>query len=267
MNALAAAWHALTDDESIDVALVQEAQQPPESVPLDVVSASADWRTGGAPNRRFCAAVAARTGANRPTVTKLPTYRVGDLEGEGLAVSVPGTIALAEVRHSDAEPFIVASVYSPWETATSGKNWIYADASAHRLISDLSGLIDSQRGHRLIVAGDWNILHGYGERGSPYWQRRYQTVFDRMEALGLSFCGPQHPHGIQAEPWPNELPEHSLNVPTYRRNRNDPATGTRQLDFVFASSALAPRVTVRADNGPGRWEPSDHCRLVITVEV
>lgn len=43
--------------------------------------------------------------------------------------------------------------------------------------------------HRLIVAGDWNILRGYGEYGSKYWKARYDTVFDRAEALGLRFVG------------------------------------------------------------------------------
>lgn len=267
MNGLTTAWDELATDETIDVALLQEAKQPPASSPFTVVSAAADWTTGGAPRRAFCAAVAARAGDGRPTVTPIPTHPVGDLEGDGLAVSVPGTIALAHVLHADSAPIVIASVYSAWESPLSGRDdWIYADASAHRLISDLSALVDAQRGHRIIVAGDWNILRGHGEHASGYWARRYQTVFDRMEAIGLAFCGPQHPHGQQVDPWPDELPQDSLNVPTYRRHRNDPSTGTRQLDFVFASASLAPRVSVRAHNGADGWTPSDHCQVVITVD-
>jgi hypothetical protein len=41
-------------------------------------------------------------------------------------------------------------------------SWIHADASVHRLISDLSVLIGRQRGHKIIVAGDLNVLYGYG---------------------------------------------------------------------------------------------------------
>ncbi len=267
MNGLTAGWDELAADETIDVALLQEARQPPPSSPFTVVSAAADWTTGGAPRRSFCAAVAARAGDGRPTVSPIPTHPVGDLEGDGLAVSVPGTIALAHVLHDDSEPLVVASVYSAWESPLSGRDdWIYADASAHRLISDLSALVDSKHSHRLIVAGDWNILYGHGEHGDTYWARRYRTVFDRMEAIGLTFCGPQHPDGLQADPWPAELPGDSGNVPTYRRNRTDPSTGTRQLDFVFASSALAPMISVRAGNGEDEWGPSDHCRLHITVD-
>ena len=99
---------------------------------------------------------------------------------------------------------------------------------------------------------------------SEYWAGRYGSVFDRMEALGLSFVGPQHPNGRQAHPWPGELPPESGNVPTYRW-RSDPADATRQLDFVFASKGMADSVNVRALNEPGEWGPSDHCRVVIEV--
>ena len=81
--------------------------------------------------------------------------------------------------------------------------------------SDLSALVTSQRG-LASVAGDLNILLGQGEQGSVYWQARYETVFTRMEAIGLPFVGPQHPHGEQCTPWPSELPKDSRNVPTSR---------------------------------------------------
>jgi hypothetical protein len=43
--------------------------------------------------------------------------------------------------------------------------------------------------------------------------------------MGLRFVGPQHPHGRRAEPRPQELPEDSNDVPTYR-HRHDPAAAT-----------------------------------------
>ena len=140
-----------------------------------------------------------------------------------------------------------------------------AAASTHRCVSDLSALIGREDGHRILVAGDWNILHGQGEGGSTYWATRYGTVFTRMAALGLSFVGPQAPQGRQADPWPDELPTDSRNVPTYHSSRQTPATATRQLDFVFASRGLTDSVRVRALNDPDQWGPSDHCRLLIEV--
>jgi exonuclease III len=86
-----------------------------------------------------------------------------------------------------------------------------------------------------------------------------------MAALGLSFVGPQAPNGRCAEPWPKELPQTSKNVPTYYTSHQNPASATRQLDFVFASNGLREQVRVSAINEPNEWGPSDHCRVSITV--
>jgi exonuclease III len=162
------------------------------------------------------------------------------------------------------ERITLVSMYAVWEGGRPGP--IYADASAHRLLSDLAGIVNDARSHRIIAAGDLNILHRYGEYGDSYWAARYATVFDRAEAMGLRFVGPQAPYGRQANPWPAELPEDSLNVPTYHTSRQGPMYATRQRDFVFASQALAERLTVCAlITNPEEWGPSDHCRVAIVL--
>jgi hypothetical protein len=179
-----------------------------------------------------------------------------------------GTLAAASLNLPTGEELVVVSVYGAWENPidSSGSRWIYADASVHRLISDLSVLIGKQAAHRIIVAGDLNILYGYGESGSAYWAARYQTIFDRMAVIGLDFVGPQAPAGRVAEPWPDELPGESRNVPTFHHSRQSPETATRQLDFVFASQSISGRVHTRALNDCETWGPSDHCQVEITIE-
>jgi exonuclease III len=140
-----------------------------------------------------------------------------------------------------------------------------SDASVHRLISDLSIFATKKSRQSLLVAGDLNVLYGHGEGGDAYWATRYETVFARMAALGLKFVGPQAPRGRRADPWPDELPRMSNNVPTYYAKHQTPATCTRQLDFVFASARLAERINVTALNEPDEWGPSDHCRVAIQV--
>ena len=109
----------------------------------------------------------------------------------------------------------------------------------------------------IIAAGDLNVLRGYGERGSAYWAARYATVFDRMRAIGLPCVGPNGPNGGHAPiVSPDERPADSATVPTFRTNRTHPRTGTRQLDFVFATEDLHPRLTVRALNGEAEWGPN-----------
>ena len=99
------------------------------------------------------------------------------------------------------DPFVCVSMYSPWTRphASTDSSWIVSDASAHRIVSDLSALIGRQNDHRIVAAGDLNILHGYGDHGSAYWAKRYETVFTRMKALRLPFVGPHAPNGRQGE--------------------------------------------------------------------
>jgi hypothetical protein len=86
------------------------------------------------------------------------------------------------VRVAGETVFTVASVYAVWERTAQGL--LFADGSAHRVLSDLSMLMSS-RHHRLLVAGDWNVLLGYGEHGDSWFKDRYATVFARADALGL----------------------------------------------------------------------------------
>lgn len=196
---------------------------------------------------------------------------VGDAKPDEIAVSGIGTIAAACVTPKDDSigPFIAVSMYGRWMGPHSsvGSSWIYSDASAHRIISDISGFIghvDTTR-HRIIAAGDLNLFHGYGDNGNPYWEARYRSVFDRMNAVGLEFVGPQAPHGRQAETPPVGQPTDSLNVVTFTPNGQSPADAVNQLDYVFASRGFHESINVRALNEIDEWGSSDHCRLLINI--
>ncbi|HZG38345.1 MAG TPA: hypothetical protein VEZ50_06635, partial [Nodosilinea sp.] len=104
-----------------------------------------------------------------------------------------------------------------------------------------------------------------GDGGSTYWAGRYATIFQRMQALGLCFVGPQYPYGRSATPWPEELPQDSKNVPTYYHSRQTPETASRQLDFVFASKNMLADIHVQALNQPSQWGASDHCKIEINL--
>ncbi len=262
MNQQPSNWETVLES-AVDVALLQEAKPPP-SLLRDKIDADYEgiW---GKSEIAWGAVVAGLS--SRIDFEPIKTKAVGDNNPEALSVSYPGTLSAAFVRILEAgEEFIIASLYAKWERPIqqTQPNWIYADASVHRLISDLSALIARQNNHKIIVAGDLNILYGYGEYGIDYWKKRYDTVFDRMSSLGLRFIGPQAPDGgEQASPWPDELPQDSHNVPTYRTNRG---SKERQLDFVFASESIADRLSVRAANNIEEWGPSDHCRIFIDLK-
>lgn len=261
------AWQHLLDS-GVDVGLLQEAKPPSLELAKHVEVDPAPWTTvGTSANRPWRAAVAKCS--DRVKIHSWLLTSVTDASSGDFAVSRPGTLAVADMTlPSTGEVVTLASIYGAWETPlkSAGTSWIYADASVHRLISDLSVLIGRQRGHKIIVAGDLNLLYGYGEGGSRYWKARYDTVFNRMEALGLPLVGPYAPEGgSPPDPWPSELPPNSTTVPTFRTAAAKPETATRQLDFIFASDSLKGRLHVRALNTPNEWGPSDHCRILIEL--
>ena len=203
-----------------------------------------------------------------------------------IAVSDLPTLAAAKVTPSsegeEFEPFIVMSMYARWycphplarektpvRKPGTGEIKIFADASAHRIISDLSGFIahTNPANHCIIAAGDLNTIYGAVEESELETPIRAQTIFDRMSAIGMEFAGPQWPHGgRRAAPTPyDDVPPDTCNVPTYYTNRQTPETAKNQLDYVFASRGFHERVSVRALNAPDEWGPSDHCRIVIDV--
>ena len=190
-----------------------------------------------------------------------------------ISVSGIGTITAARVTPKDGstEPFIVVSMYGRWAGPhpSIDASWeIYADASVHRIISDLSAFIghDDRRTHRILAAGDLNVTYGYGHGSGPYWDARYRNLFERFEAVGLEFMGPQLPNGRQAETLATGEPKDSENVVTYHLPNRTPATASNnQFDFAFASRGFHEGIEVRAMNGVDEWGASDHCRLFIEV--
>ena len=264
-------WRCLLDMD-IDLALLQEAGKPPPDVaeriranPTIVVDPG-PWESmivDGRPAYR----TAIVKMSNRIEVDWIEAQPLDAAKSRELVASWPGTLAAALVTPSSGEPVIAVSMYAPWVRthARAASNFVFSDGSAHHVVSDLSTFIANRGGHHVLAAGDMNILRGYGEYGNDYWAARYKTVFDRMEAIGLPCIGPEHPNGRRADPWPDELPRDSRNVPTFHSNRQKPETAARQLDYVFASTDFADSLTVQALNEPQEWGPSDHCRIEIEL--
>ena len=265
-----------------DVALLQEAGQPPADVANQVETGVVEcWDPHGWNSRwfegrwnnlcdRFSMVVKL---SDRVRVEWFKQVSpISDTAEDEIAVSGIGTIAAARITPQDAPPFVAVSMYARWikPHPSTGTTWSvgYADASSHRITSDLSAFIGSTdpATHRILAAGDLNMIHG-ATGGNPLAPpARDRTVTDRMKALGLEFLGPQHPEGgRQASPTPQGLPPDTRNVPTYHTTTKTPATAENQLDYAFASRGFHNTITVQALNDPDRWGPSDHCRLLIDI--
>ena len=91
-----------------------------------------------------------------------------------------------------------------------------AASSTHRILSDLQTFIDydSPSRHRILAASDLNIFYGATTRDLTYHARE-RTVWNRFDALGLEFFGPQTPNGRPASSHQPHVPGDTLNIPSH----------------------------------------------------
>ena len=276
-----APWRELVKMDA-DVALIQEGWPPPEDVADSVEIGpqesydshhwNSDWWKDRWPYLAERWPMVVRLSDRVDVEWFKQVAPISMVAEDEIAVTGIGTITAARVtpRDSSIEQFIAVSMYGKWLNPhpSTKSRWIYGDASAHRIISDLSAFIgyENPAAHRIVVSGDLNLFYGFGDNGSPYWDARYRSVFDRMNAIGLEFIGPQAPNGRQAETRLPGEPSDSRNVVTYS-TRNDPTMAdNRQLDFAFASRGFHEAINVRALNEVDEWGSSDHCRILIEID-
>ena len=202
----------------------------------------------------------------------VPNVPLGtELQPDEINVSAAGTLSVARITPDTRDPFLAVSLYARWESPhpLAARRWIYSDAMAHRAVSDLSAFINHKdpARHRILIAGDFNLIHGATESNPLALPARDASVFARLDALGFEFLGPRYPAGRKAHPLPQGLPIDTRNVPTFHTNRQRPETAANQLDYVFASRGFHERITTRALNEPEQWGPSDHCRIEIDIDL
>ena len=237
-------WQVL-DDLKPTVALVQEAPLPTVATTRRIVPDLRD------------AVSAWRVSAHRPWRSAVVAYGSELSEIETVALNVdrtlgqvpsshPRTFCAAVLNAPDGKPITVVSLYGLCSDRSEREKDGYAYTTLNRALSDLTPLIESSRGCRMIIAGDLNITPEIAEH--PKWGRHaphHELVLARLEAFGFTNGLQRFHHGF---------------VQTRRATR-----WRWQLDWVFtrgldhALHSCDPLYDAQMRERTGHWSESfDH---------
>ena len=205
-------WRELVEMDA-DVALLQEVGTVPEDV-LDRVELSPhkpwlshDSATGKPNYDRWPMVVRLSDRVKVEWFRQIGPVWVDPKRPRDMAVSGIGTVEVARViPTSGAEPFIAASMYARWldPHPTAGGDWIYPDASAHRIISDLSAFIgryDRPAKHRILAAGDLNMsfqsTNEFDHRAQTFWTGSRPSDSSTLGRNTLPVAEPPHTGALE----------------------------------------------------------------------
>jgi hypothetical protein len=260
----------------VDVALVQEAVPPPFTDP-------ATWqvRSHPAPDqpdawyihpryRRWgSAAVLYNPALEFEPIATTPLGR--DNYRQGLWISHPGTWAGIKPCLPGQE-LILISAYGLMDDFNSEIESGYSTTTVNRLLSDLTPLIDSEAGKRMIIAGDLNIGTQYTDPSPEErhrWGPMHRATLDRITDFGFVDCLaasiPAARGPLAACPC-GPAPD-CRHIRTFRHD--DKADSQPwQNDLILASTALAAGlVSCTPLDHEEAWALSDHCPVVAEFEV
>lgn len=172
----------------------------------------------------------------------------------------PGSVAIAEIETE--LPIIVVSAYGVIDHG-------YAESTVHRILSDLTPLIDERRGRGIIVAGDLNITTQWSAKHRSFLRGRQEeclardrNLFERFKALGL------HNVVVRTQPGPLEGCDCSLGVDCkhVQTQRHERSTFPWQNDYFFLSEDLLQQpFSVEVFDHDAFWELSNHCPIVVEL--
>src|ERR1700733_4778629 len=179
----AEAWTYLEAELRPDVALVQESVPPPtlRIPPVFRATGISDDRKTPACDRGWGSAVVSFGPDLRALEFAKSSFRPDLLP---LLRTFPGSVAIAEIPTA-GEALVVISAYGVIDLG-------YAEITVHRILSDLTPLIDERRARRMVIAGDLNITTQWSKQHSKFLRgrqdevlRRDRNLFDRFTALGF----------------------------------------------------------------------------------
>ena len=122
-------------------------------------------------------------------------------------------------------------------------------ANLHRYLSDLTPILKDRR-RSIVIGGDWNAdIQLDGRNGNTANANR--LFFERLRDFGLQDC---------LASW--------VEYPVQTHRHNSDVDFPWQLDYLYATSAIANRITdVRVIDTPQIREVSDHNPIEVVIEM
>lgn len=211
--------------------------------------------------QRWYASAIIATG-DRQIAPRVPTELNESMERR-FACSHPGQFAVGDIELDNGRKVTFISLYGIWDRMEDSGD-LYVDATLHRAISDLTIIFQERSAEYVLIGGDLNL---YSYSDGTVWGERGMVALKRLQAYCLERIGPRRlPHEPRLErcPCPDLSCEH-VNTFLYQSN---PKSKPHQLDFFFATPALARHLTTCwADPDPDWFTHSDHRPIFATFDL
>jgi exonuclease III len=251
----ARAWDYLRNQVRPDVALLQEAKPTGQFPGLVHRSAGIYDDRGNEPkDLGWGSAVVSFGPTLRPIESAVSPFWH---DPNPILRTFPGSVAVAEIQ--GAEPLVVVSAYGMSDRG-------YWESTVHRMLSDLTPLIDERRGRRMVIAGDLNISSQWSSKHRSFargrhkeWLARDRNLFERFEALGF--------HNVVVRndgPLPGCECHAGTSCRHVQTQRHERSSFPWQNDYVFVTSDILERKPIlEVFDRDEAWELSGHCPVAI----
>jgi exonuclease III len=229
-----------------DVIVLTEAKVPKDGVPEGW---TAVWTPGGIGPRRRWGNVIAGRGVELEPVTKVDSGpRTKSIEPEW-----PATLGIVDVLVGGERWATLAAMYG-LTVNHQGESCGHGRYSVPKLLATLDPLLRSERGERLIVAGDMNL-----------WPRDVSYLFERVGLIDLiEWTRNERPPLERCANCAHTRDPECGHLWTHK-NGNSPNAAVQQIDFIFATEQLAQsldRIFGGVSDFPDAWDVSDHAPVV-----
>lgn len=238
-------WSWMERQVHPDVVVLTEARVPKTGVPEGW---TAVWDPNGVGSRRRWGVVVAGRGVE---LVRLTSVKRG-LRTHSLTPPWPATLEVVDVIVGGSRWATVAGMYG-LTVRPDGSSCGHGRYSVAALIDAIGPLLESERGERLVVAGDLNL-----------WPRDVSRHFLDVGLFDLIEMTRDERPALEKCANCKGRPDKCGHLWTHK-NGNSPNAAVQQIDFIYASEEIAADLdTIFGGVGgfPDSWDVSDHAPVV-----